>query len=146
MNEIDICVRIIVGLLLLVSGIVDFKTNMVSVKLVAACTIPLIIMLPFREEITIVDGIFGMLIGVGVLGLGKITRGQIGTGDGLILITIGLGLGGYNNFRMILYGLILAAIFSIFLLIGKKVKFKSTIPFLPFLCMSYVLVLLDTWR
>ncbi len=146
MNGIDIGVRIIIGILLLVSGMIDIKTKCVSVKLVIMCLIPIIIALPFREEITLIEGLLGMLIGILILGIGKFTRGQIGSGDGLVLIVTGIALGGYNNLRMLMYGLFLVSMVSILLLITKKIKFKSTLPFLPFLCMGYVLVLIDTWR
>lgn len=142
MDKIDIGIKIIVGILLFVSGIIDIKTKKISLKLIIVCMIPLLFALPLRQEITIFQGILGMFLGIFILGIGKITKGQIGMGDGLILIATGMGLGPYNNIKVFMYGLFLAAVFSILLIAGKKIKGTTKIPFLPFLAMSYFFLLI----
>ena len=84
----------------------------------------------------------GILIGGAFLGISKVTRGQIGIGDGLILCVTGLGLGIAKGMEMLLYGLLLAALFSAILLVRKVANRKMTIPFIPFLFVGYLITIL----
>jgi leader peptidase (prepilin peptidase)/N-methyltransferase len=79
----------------------------------------------------------GLSLGIISLLLNPVTRGQIGIGDGLIVSIIGIGLGFNRLAFMLVYGLFGAAIFSIGLIIFRKVNRKDTIPFIPFLLFGY---------
>ena len=75
----------------------------------------------------------GLIPGVFLLLLAKITREAVGYGDGLILLFIGLSLGFWECLSILLAGLLgvfLAAVFAVLLFGGKR---GMEIPFLPFL-------------
>jgi leader peptidase (prepilin peptidase) / N-methyltransferase len=86
----------------------------------------------------VMDGLLGTVIGMLLLLIGKITRQSIGYGDGLVFISIGM-LIGIKQVTMVLFAsLLLAFIYSIVLLIFKKVRRKTSFPFVPFIFLSYL--------
>ena len=95
-------------------------------------------------DITLQNRILGVTLGGFLLGLNIITKGQIGVADGLIVCIIGIALGFYTTSGMLLSALFLSALVSLVLIVLKKVKRKTTIPFIPFLLVGYVGVLVFT--
>ncbi len=89
-------------------------------------------------EISIWSRGAGLSLGIVLLILNPVTRGQIGTGDGLIVSIMGLGLGFNETAFMLAYGLFGSAIFSIGLILLRKANRKVTIPFIPFLFLGYL--------
>lgn len=81
------------------------------------------------------------MIGILMLLVSLITKGQIGTGDGIIFCITGLGLGFWNNLWLLMLSLFMAGIFSGILWMLKRVGRKSEIPFVPFILISYLGVL-----
>lgn len=78
-----------------------------------------------------------MIPGAAVLGLSFLTEGQIGTGDGLVLICLGFLLGCRRTLFILFIGLLLSSICSVVLLIRRKAGRKSRIPWMPFLFGGY---------
>ena len=76
-------------------------------------------------------GVFGgIIVGVIFLGFGILTKEGIGYGDGAIFICLGAVLGLYDNLRLLMYSLMLAAIVGgIYALVRKK-NLKVRIPFI----------------
>ena len=131
-----------VGGLILVEGIRDLckrKISMISILLFGILGI--LIQLPYVREnwLGIVGGIF---IGVIIYVLSKLTKGKIGEGDGWILMITGIFLGFRNNIMLLLLSLWVAAAVSIFLLLLKKAKRKTELPFVFFMIPGYVLLLI----
>ena len=65
-------------------------------------------------------------------------------GDGLILSVTGLGLGFWNNLELFALALFAAALVSIVLLITRLANRKTSIPFVPFLFLGYLLHLISS--
>jgi leader peptidase (prepilin peptidase)/N-methyltransferase len=80
-----------------------------------------------------VFALLGALPGAVVLLLAYATGEKIGYGDGFVLMGSGVLLGLRMNLLMLLFGLFLAALNSIWILIRKKGNRKTEIPFVPFL-------------
>lgn len=78
-------------------------------------------------------------VGAGVLLLAlAFLTGMVGYGDGVVLIVIGL-LAGYRHVTaMFCMALLLAALYSGGLLIFRKAKRHTQIPFLPFLLVGWM--------
>lgn len=83
----------------------------------------------------------GIILGAGVLALSFITRGSVGTGDGMILVVTGLYLGAGKNFELFMTSLIYGAVFSLGLLVVGRKKRKYEIPFVPFLLAGYITIM-----
>lgn len=96
----------------------------------------------FGDGKTVYSILGGMLIGVAFLILGKFTNGSIGAGDGLILIDTGILLGSTENFKLLCGGIFLAGIAALILLVFFQKNRKYEMPFIPFLLVTYVGMLL----
>lgn len=86
--------------------------------------------------------LWGMLLGLGLILVSLVTRGSVGVGDGILLAVTGVYLGGSKNLELFMMGLLLAALWSLGLLVVKKKKGKEEIAFVPFLLISYFLMIL----
>ena len=84
----------------------------------------------------------GMLLGLALIFFSMVTRGSVGLGDGLLLVVTGVYLGGSRNLELLMIGLLLAAFWSLGLVVVKKKKGKQEIAFVPFLLISHVLMIL----
>ncbi len=83
----------------------------------------------------------GILIGIMMLFMGRFCGGCIGSADGIMTAVIG-GMIGYRETLLLLMNAILAAAaVSILLIIFKKAGRKTAIPFIPFMLLGYVTVL-----
>ena len=84
--------------------------------------------------------VVGILIGIILLLIGRFCGGCIGTADGIMTAVIG-GVIGYRDTLLLLMNAILAAaVFSIVLIVIKKAGRGTTIPFIPFLLLGYLLI------
>lgn len=79
--------------------------------------------------------------GVGLLLLSFLTEKKVGSGDGLILILLGLFEGVERAVIVFCLGLFLQSLLAVGLLILKKADKQTCIPFLPFLLVSRLLLL-----
>lgn len=95
----------------------------------------------FSNSISILDRLGGFILGLGVILLSLVTGGKIGLGDGIILAITGIGLGLWANMELFAIALFLAAIVSILLLILRIANRKKSIPFVPFLLVSYLFMI-----
>jgi leader peptidase (prepilin peptidase) / N-methyltransferase len=82
--------------------------------------------------------VIGCVVGVLLLLLSKLTKGAIGEGDGYLLMVTGLFLGLWDNIRLLMGALWSVAVIAIILLIIRKADRKKELPFVPFLLLSYV--------
>ena len=81
------------------------------------------------RELSAVEILGGLGIGVVMVILSFLTKGAIGMGDGWLLCATGVLLGASGNFELLLTAL------GIGLLLGK-VHWKDSFPFAPFLCLA----------
>ena len=74
--------------------------------------------------------------------ISRLTRSAIGIGDALIIGAIGLCLGFYHTFAVVIFALLLGGIISIILFLLKKVTRQTTLPFAPFLTAGFLVSIL----
>ena len=79
----------------------------------------------------IIDALLGSIPGVMLLALHRPSKGQIGIGDGFLLLGIGLHLGLSKAFTALFCSLGLLFVFSCIGLVIKRLKPKSQVPFVP---------------
>ncbi len=84
------------------------------------------------------DFLSGIVIGIIVIVISKITNGAVGYGDGLVLVMCGIWLGNKNNLLLCSIGIILAGIWAIILIVFFRKKKDYEIPFVPFLFLGLV--------
>lgn len=129
---------LIIGFLILASWS-DIKRREISTSLIIVFGIIGIVLFFIQNRQSFYSLMCGLLIGVLVILLSCITHGEIGIGDGLILIDTGVYLGGFMNLELLIGGLLLSALFSCLVFIFKK-NIKQEIPFVPFLLISYLIL------
>lgn len=95
----------------------------------------------------ILSSLAGMLFGGGfILVCMIISKGGIGAGDLKIFAVIGLYFGLSGLVQIMVYSLVLSAVWAIGLLLTRKAKMKSTLPMAPFILVGltvYYLLMTD---
>lgn len=86
----------------------------------------------------LLDTLAGMLPGIGVLVASVVSRGQIGIGDGLLMLAIGGMLGGIQSTEVFILSLFLVFVFSCGGLILHRLTRTSALPFVPFYFAAYL--------
>ena len=141
---LEIIKIVVLGVFLLIEGIRDLQKHKVSMITVMIAGILGVI---FQFGIIQENGlkiIGGILIGIMLLLLAKMTREKIGYGDGWIFVVTGIYMGFRNNMYLLLLSLFLASLVSICLLVFKKVNKKTELPFVSFVLPGYLLLFVIT--
>lgn len=138
-------IRALLGLFLITVAIQDLVRKKIKVWIVILCGVLICICVSFCPEISILSRIMSLSLGIGLLITSKVTGGKIGIGDGLVICVTGIGLGFWSNIELFALALLLAAIFSIGLLVLRLADKKKSIPFLPFLFLAYIIIYIPLW-
>ena len=83
----------------------------------------------------------GVAVGLGFVLISKVTREKIGYGDSLLFLALGILLGFWEVMMVILIAFLGSACFAILLVCFKKKKKNASFPFVPFIALSYTLVI-----
>lgn len=84
-----------------------------------------------EQSVSIAVG--GMFIGLSIL-----SKGGLGMGDGLLLLSLGIAMTLPVYLTFLGLALLLAALWSVFLLIFRKKNRNTEIPLVPFLLAGYI--------
>ena len=84
----------------------------------------------------------GAIVGILFLGVSKITGQALGYGDGIIILILGICLGFWDLSIVLMIAFFIASVMAIALIVVKKGKKKRTMPFVPFLCIGYIVFVL----
>ena len=128
------------GLLFLaVLAVQDIKEKKVSIyKLLISAAMAVIYWI-FKGEFSWQELLWNAIPGVMLLLLSIITKENIGYGDGLTVIVLGLWTGIWFTFHVLCAGLMLSGVYAAIYLVKKK---GETIPLIPFLLIGMEVVLL----
>ncbi|MGN0329353.1 MAG: hypothetical protein ACI4D4_10295 [Lachnospira sp.] len=85
--------------------------------------------------------LYSVLTGGGMFIISKVT-GSFGTADGIVVSLIGIITDWKMGISVLLLSMLLISFFGLILLAVKKVKLKQEIPYIPFLLISLMGVLL----
>ena len=86
-----------------------------------------------------VTEISGLALGAGALGFSLLTQDRFGMGDAMVILCLGLYLGGGKGLTVVMWGLLIASVVSLYLLWIRKKSKKYAIPFIPCLLAGYLL-------
>lgn len=116
--------------LMLVIAVMDWETMLVSDLLIVIWTILVIFNIQYS-----MSNLYGLLIGAITIGLiWLLSKGRaMGSGDIEIAAVLGLWLGFPKVISGLWFAFVIGGIYGAYLLLTKKAKLKSQIPFGPFL-------------
>lgn len=120
----------------------DCKEQKVSVYAVLVLMILGMIFHVVWQEQELWNVLAGAGLGAGFLVLSWISRGSIGAGDGAVLVATGVFLGFWGNLRLLFLALMLSAIAAGYLLVIKRKGRKDRMPFIPFLFLADLLLMI----
>ncbi|MCI9448161.1 MAG: prepilin peptidase [Lachnospiraceae bacterium] len=133
--------KVIVLGLLGICSLEDVRHKRLTIVYILMFGIGGVILHLFAPVCSIYSILCGMLLGIAMILVSLITRGNVGIGDGMLLLVTGVYLGGYGNLQLLMTGLLLSALWALGLLAFKKKKGKDEIAFAPFLLLAYFVLL-----
>lgn len=122
----------IVLFLLVFFAIGDIRRKSLSVYALVAAFVAVAALRLFWSG-DVAQGLAGGLSGGIIYVIGRISRGQIGSGDGFLLVVTGILLGFWENMELLLAGLFFCAFFSVCAIVLLRKGRGYRIPFVPFL-------------
>ncbi len=134
---------LLTGGMLMAAAIMDFIKKEISVGFIMAIAAVCIIGALSNKNSSLYDMALGMVIGVLALAISRITHEQIGRGDGLVIMFVGMLVGVRGCFSMVCYAMMFMTFVSVGLIILKKAGRYTKVPFLPALFAGYALYIGD---
>lgn len=80
----------------------------------------------------------GGAVGAVFLGISKITEESFGYGDSILILIMGCFIGFWDILTLLMAAFMMAAVFSLVLLIRGRFRRKDSFPFVPFLTAAYI--------
>ena len=124
-------------LFLLFSSFLDIRKREISIPVTLLFGLAGVVY-SVRTGRTMTDYLIPLGIGILILGGSVLTRGQVGMGDGWMLLALGCMLRMECYIQMACIGLLLAAAYSGVLMLVFRKNRKTEIPLVPFLLLGYV--------
>lgn len=124
-------------LFLLFSSFLDIRKRKISIPVTLLFGLAGVVY-SVRTGRTMTDYLIPLGIGILILGGSVLTRGQVGMGDGWMLLALGCMLRMECYIQMACIGMLLAAAYSGVLMLVFRKNRKTEIPLVPFLLLGYV--------
>lgn len=135
----EILKYVILGIGLFAASVRDIRRHMVwvpgMVLLGSAGILLAIISFNWQEILS------GILPGILLYGVSRVSRGAIGEGDALVFAVCGIYLGLARNLLLLWLSLFFAMLAGSFLMLRKKGNRKTRIPLVPFVTAGYMILL-----
>ena len=129
--------RYVTLLFLLFSSFLDIRKREISIPVTLLFGLAGVVY-SVRTGRTMTDYLIPLGIGILILGGSVLTRGQVGMGDGWMLLALGCMLRMECYIQMACIGMLLAAAYSGVLMLVFRKNRKTEIPLVPFLLLGYV--------
>lgn len=131
-------ITVIMGLLLFVAAVMDLRSRQISRGFILVLMLVGFTSIFVKADFEIWNAVGGALIGLCAVGLSMISEEQIGRGDGLVIVALGIALGFRECLATVCLASVIMALVSIVILLLKKGNRKTKLPFIPALFVGYV--------
>ena len=84
----------------------------------------------------------GIMIGLFFCGISKVTNEGLGYGDSLVIMILGMLLGMWKVIYLLSLSFFCSAVFAVIYLVCRPRNRRKAIPFIPFLTLGYIGVIL----
>ena len=151
-NSIQTAMAVIITLAMAIFAYTDFRERRIPnrILLPVALIWPLLMVMAF---LTGQEGAFGLMVkciaGAAIAGGAFllcyiIVRGKLGAGDVKMAALMGLYLGSDKIATALIAGIVISAIYSVIMILAKKLTVKDGLPMAPFLFLGTIIALLYT--
>lgn len=131
-----------ISICLLTCAVCDLKSRTLPVWILIIAQLCSLIVFLRQEYTGYFDGVLGGVIGVCLFLLSRITREAVGYGDSWLVLILGLAFGARTTLWILAIASLVCALVSFFFLIGGKGKKDTLLPFVPFLLLGYLGVMM----
>ena len=125
-------------LLLVMCSVSDFKKKTMPAVLLIVFSITVLGFVIFGDSVGVRLRVGGAVLGILFLLISKCTKEAIGYGDSWLILFLGIQLGYLEAISVLFAASLLAAVASLFILWKCNWKRDTSLPFVPFLCISYL--------
>ena len=132
--------QIMLASFLTICSVTDILKKQIYIKVIIPFMAAGICFFVINKEVSLPEELGGIFLGLVILFIARISAERIGYGDGLMVMVSGAFLGLFMNIRLLMWAFFISAIASAILLAAKKVSRNTSIPFAPFLLVSYFLM------
>ncbi len=88
------------------------------------------------SNVYIPDLVWGIVPGLLMMGLSLVTEQKVGTGDGILILILGLGMGPVRCVYVLAGAMVLCCVFCGVLLLIHRAGRNTQIPFVPFITLG----------
>lgn len=141
MCGIELVAKVICTCYLGILSWMDIKTKRIPMWILGAGILAAFVFRVLQRKQMMVLWLSGGAVGLVFLVVGKITREALGYGDGVLIGILGIYLGIWDLLCLLLTAFFLAALYAAGLLTVRKFRKKTAFPFVPFLGMAYIFML-----
>lgn len=132
------CVFVLLG----IAGVIDWKKKEMPVYLLGIMTGVIVLFSMLCQEIDVWYRVTGALLGVVFFVISKFTKESVGYGDSWLILILGIHMGILQVLQLLFAASLMSAFFAIFYLWKRRWKRSETLPFVPFLAIAYVGVMI----
>ncbi|MBR4345242.1 MAG: hypothetical protein IKP88_21475 [Lachnospiraceae bacterium] len=133
-----IALYILFGIYLLILSVEDIRSKKIHIALLLSGAVLIPFFIFFVKETDMWNCLLGMFPGLILLIISIASKGGIGIADAVVVFILGANLGIGAVVTVLSAAFILITIFSGGLLIFGKLKMKSTLPFIPFVFVAFL--------
>lgn len=123
---------------LTVCGIHDLRKKEIPVLWIGIVGILVTVTVLFFDRTLLISRVVGTLIGLFFLFISKCTREAIGYGDSWLILILGVYLGSLRLVELLFWATMVAGVMALCLLWCKKWKRDISIPFVPYMVLAYL--------
>lgn len=134
--------KLILLAILGISAYQDWRKKKVSLYLILTAGIAGLLCHLCAGQTTVTDILLGAVLGAVLLFCSFISGEKIGYGDGAMVMVCGIFLGFATNLELLCIALILLELAALFLIVVKRKGRRYQIPFIPFLLLGYLVLLI----
>lgn len=131
--------KVVVMVFLAIGTLSDIKYKRIPVWLIVSFgAASAVLRMSGMQQQSGMELLTGVATGVFLIVISAVTGGQIGIGDGLVFMVLGVLIGS-ANVTLLIIALILRAVVAGVLFVARRVKRKDRLPFVPFVLCAYVI-------
>ena len=137
----NICL-LLTCIFLCILSVIDVKTKAIPAWAAPAFLILSGILHLFLQDLSAITFLAGLLPGAVLLILSFVFKASVGSGDGFAAMACGAALGPERIMSALAAAFVFCAVFCMVLLLLKKLHRRDSLPFLPFLAASHIVMLI----